>query len=82
MNNTVAILARIAALAGGALLGALLSRWVDNQMSMRFQEQSEYDRNRYAQGLSPVSQSQAGVSRIHTVDSVGYGDEPPYRDEE
>ncbi|HZU66874.1 MAG TPA: hypothetical protein VFA09_06315 [Ktedonobacteraceae bacterium] len=43
------------ALAGGAVLGALLARWLDEVATTRAEERSERDRTRYAQGLSPIA---------------------------
>ncbi len=51
-------LAKLIALAGGAVLGTLLARWVDKVLTERAQEQSEHDRTRYAQGLAPIQQKQ------------------------
>jgi len=47
--------AKVAALAGGAVLGALLARWCDQLLSTRMQEKSEYDKTRYEQGLTPLA---------------------------
>lgn len=55
MSNTGVTLAKVVMLAGGAVIGALLARWVDGLLEAQGNEQtkqSEYDRNRYAQGLS------------------------------
>lgn len=55
MNNPTTVLIKVVALAGGALAGALLSRWVDELISKQAQSQSEYDKARYAQGLGPIT---------------------------
>lgn len=47
--------AKVAALAGGAIIGALLAHWCDELLSSRMQKKSEYDKMRYAQGLSPLA---------------------------
>ena len=55
MNNTGSTLAKLALLAGGAVIGALLARWMDDLLATQIDEQyrqAEYDRNRYAQGLT------------------------------
>ena len=55
MSNNVTTLAKVVMLAGGAVIGALLARWVDGLLEAQGNEQakqSEYDRNRYAQGLT------------------------------
>ena len=58
MNNLASSLLKLAALLGGAVLGALLGRWFDKVLTERLEEQSEFDRTRYAQGLTPISQQQ------------------------
>ena len=55
MNNLGTTLAKIAALLGGAVAGALLAEWFDKQLSSQAQPTSEYDRTRYAQGLTPLT---------------------------
>lgn len=58
MNNPGTIL-KVVALAGGAILGALLSRWVDELLAKQAQAQTDYDKERYAQGLGPISSQQS-----------------------
>jgi hypothetical protein len=53
MNNPSTIL-KVIALAGGAILGALLSHWVDDLLAKQAHSQSDYDKERYAQGLGPI----------------------------
>ena len=48
-------LLKVAVLTGGAILGAIVGRFVDEAMVKRSAEQAEYDRTRYEQGLGPVS---------------------------
>ena len=63
MSNTGVTLAKVVMLAGGAVLGALLARWVDGLLEAQGSEQtkqSEYDRNRYAQGLTANPLPQQG----------------------
>jgi hypothetical protein len=55
LNNLGTTLLKIVALAGGAFTGALLARWIDDTLSHRAQERSHYDKNRYEQGLPPIS---------------------------
>lgn len=55
LNNAVTTMAKVVALAGGAVIGALLARWCDELLSARMQEKSEYDKTRYAQGLAPLA---------------------------
>ena len=55
MNNFAIALAKVAALTSGAVLGTLLARWYDAFIASQVQEQSEYDKTRYAQGLAPIS---------------------------
>lgn len=55
MNSIGMKLAKVVMLAGGAVIGALLARWVDDLLAGQMdaqQKQSEYDRNRYSQGLT------------------------------
>ena len=63
MNNPGTIL-KVVALAGGAILGALLSRWVDDLLSKQARSQSDYDKERYAQGLGPIP-SQPSTEEHH-----------------
>lgn len=56
MGKLGTTLLRVAVLAGGAVLGAFVGRWVDEMMNTRLNQQSEYDRNRYEQGLGPIEQ--------------------------
>ncbi len=56
MNNVGTALVRVVVLASGAIAGALLAGWYDKMMSERAQEKFDYDKVRYAQGLSPLSQ--------------------------
>jgi hypothetical protein len=55
MNNLGSTLAKIAALLGGAVAGALLAEWFDKQLSSQAQTRSEHDRTRYEQGLTPLT---------------------------
>ena len=54
MSNVVTVLAKVAALAGGALVGALLTRWLDEQLVARRAQRFHNDKMRYAQGLGPI----------------------------
>ncbi len=54
MNNLGITLLKIVVLAGGAVAGALLSRWVDEALQSRADVRSDYYKTRYAQGLTPV----------------------------
>ena len=56
MNNLGTQLIKIVALAGGAVIGALLARWCDDLLSTQAEKRSEYERTRYAQGLAPQAQ--------------------------
>jgi hypothetical protein len=49
-----ATIAKVAALTGGAIVGAILINWWDKTISEYAQKQSDYDKSRYSQGLSPV----------------------------
>ena len=55
MSNPGVTVAKVVMLAGGAVIGALFARWLDDFLAAQGDEQykqSEYDRNRYAQGLT------------------------------
>jgi hypothetical protein len=54
MNNSANTLVKVIALAGGAALGALLARWLDELLASQAQERHDFDRLRYEQGLTPV----------------------------
>ncbi|HEY4034940.1 MAG TPA: hypothetical protein VGL94_13345 [Ktedonobacteraceae bacterium] len=56
MDNLGPTLAKIVALAGGVIAGALLTEWLDKLLAARAQEQPEQDNSYYAQGLKPHSQ--------------------------
>jgi hypothetical protein len=58
MNNVAATLLKLTALAGGAVIGSLIARWLDEAVTTRAEERSEHDRTRYAQGLSPIQPEQ------------------------
>ena len=76
MNNAATALLRIAALASGAVIGALLARLVDEYMVSQSQEQTDHDKVRYAQGLSPItSQPTRDTSNIYTINEVKHDDE-------
>jgi hypothetical protein len=55
MNNSGNILVKVIALAGGAALGALLARWLDELLVSQAQERHDFDKSRYEQGLTPVA---------------------------
>jgi hypothetical protein len=54
LDNFSIVLVKAAALAGGAVLGALLARWCDEMLAAKALTRSEYDRTRYEQGLAPI----------------------------
>jgi hypothetical protein len=55
LDNFGIVLAKAAALFGGAVLGTLLARWCDEMLVARAQARSEYDRARYEKGLTPIA---------------------------
>ena len=55
LENSGMTVAKVVALAGGAVLGALLARWCDALLTEYMHEKSEYDKTRYAQGLTPLT---------------------------
>jgi hypothetical protein len=54
MNNFGTTLLKLTMLAGGAVVGALLARLLDEALTKSYEERSDHDKNRYAQGLAPV----------------------------
>ena len=58
-----ATIAKMAALTGGAIIGAILINWWDKTLSEHAQKQADYDKSRYAQGLSPLDSQPAQPSR-------------------
>lgn len=54
MSNVGTALAKVAMLAGGAVLGAFLARLCDEWIASHSHTQSDYDKTRYAQGLGAV----------------------------
>lgn len=63
MNNLESTLAKIAALVGGAITGALLAEWFDRQLTTQAQRKSDYDRTRYEQGLGPLAHQPASPEK-------------------
>ena len=62
MGNIGSTIAKVVALAGGAVVGAFLANLLDKFISSQVQEHPDYDKSRYAQGLTPVTpQPQAPV---------------------
>lgn len=61
MEKFGATLLKVAMLAGGAFLGAVVARWCDELMNTRAQRQSDYDRTRYEQGLGPIAQQPSSL---------------------
>jgi hypothetical protein len=55
MNSIGSTIARAAALAGGAMAGILLANLIDKFISPQEQEHPDYDKSRYAQGLTPIT---------------------------
>jgi hypothetical protein len=51
-------LLKLTMLAGGAVIGALLARLLDEALTKSAEERSEHDKNRYAQGLAPMEPEQ------------------------
>ncbi len=54
MSSLGTVLAKLAMLTGGAVIGALLARLFDEALIKQAEEKSMHDKNRYAQGLSPI----------------------------
>lgn len=74
-NDIGTVIAKIIALTGGALAGAILANWFDKALSEQMHERSDRDRERYAQGLTPrIGQdrmsSQIRIIRIEDTEEV------------
>ena len=70
-NNVGTAIAKIIALTGGALAGAILANWLDKTLSDRMHERSDRDRERYAQGLTPLAQDRVSPqSRIIKIENT------------
>ena len=54
MSNLGTVLVKLTLLAGGAIIGAVLANLFDEELTKRAEERSQRDKNRYAQGLSPI----------------------------
>ncbi|MHB8597932.1 MAG: hypothetical protein ACYDER_14095 [Ktedonobacteraceae bacterium] len=54
MSNFGTMLVRLTALAGGAVIGVVLSKMYDEALTKRADERSVRDKTRYAQGLAAM----------------------------
>jgi hypothetical protein len=54
MNNIASSVIKMVALVGGAVLGTVLSCWLDRILTEQAEARSEHDKMRYAQGLTPI----------------------------
>jgi hypothetical protein len=57
MNNLATSLIKLAVLVTGAVIGTLVGRWLEESLTSRAKERSEYDKTRYAQGLTPLQRN-------------------------
>lgn len=57
MNNFATSLLKLAVLAGGAVIGTLAARWLEETITAKAEERSERDKTRYAQGLAPLQRN-------------------------
>jgi uncharacterized membrane-anchored protein YhcB (DUF1043 family) len=72
----IGTLIKLALLAGGAIAGAIIARWLDDKVMEQAKTQSEQDRQRYAQGLSPLEQQRStSAGQIHTVETFSAEEE-------
>jgi hypothetical protein len=55
VSNIGSTLTKVAALAGGAIMGAFLANLLDKFISSQIRERPDYDKHRYAQGLAPIT---------------------------
>ncbi len=62
MNGLGSSLAKLMALATGAMLGVLLSRWYEQARSARVEQQFQRDKAHYSRGLSPVERQRENQS--------------------
>lgn len=62
-ENIGSVIAKLIALSGGAIAGILLTNWFEKALAERAQQKSEYDRSRYAQGLTPLSPQASSLNR-------------------
>ncbi len=58
MDEFGTALVKVMALAGGAVLGALMARWLEEKISEQSAKGFDYDKSRYAQGLAPLPAQQ------------------------
>jgi hypothetical protein len=65
-ENIGSVIAKLIALSGGAVAGILLTNWFEKALAERAQQKSEYDRSRYAQGLTPLSPQASSLDRSVT----------------
>ena len=54
MNNFATSLIKLTLLAGGAVIGTLVARWLEETITAQAEERSERDKTRYEQGLAPI----------------------------
>jgi hypothetical protein len=52
-NTLGSVIFKVIALTGGAITGAIIANWIDKRLSNMAHERSNYDKTRYAQGLTP-----------------------------
>ncbi|HET8853632.1 MAG TPA: hypothetical protein VFN02_14015 [Ktedonobacteraceae bacterium] len=72
MNNLGAALAKLIAMTTGAALGILLAHLYEKVYNERLEEQSQRDKTRYAQGLTPIERS-----RTYSIEYVQEYQEGP-----
>ncbi|HET8910829.1 MAG TPA: hypothetical protein VFN23_05160 [Ktedonobacteraceae bacterium] len=73
-SNLQSALLKLTALAGGAVLGAILDYWIEETLAQRSQERSLQDKQRYGQGLPQQdSEGRRAIYEIHTE-----REEPPF----
>ncbi|GCE25516.1 hypothetical protein KDA_10000 [Dictyobacter alpinus] len=85
-NNTVGgAIVKIVALTGGAIAGAILANWFDKVLSDIAHERSDFDKARYAQGLSsreiPAQERSTNKNETRII-KIEHGDYQAYQEEE
>ncbi|GER86897.1 hypothetical protein KDW_10590 [Dictyobacter vulcani] len=84
-NNTVGgAIVKIVALTGGAIAGAILANWFDQLLSNMAHERSDFDKSRYAQGLSSQdlpAQEKRAINTEPRIIKIEHGEYQGYQEE-
>ena len=55
VSNIGSTITKVVALAGGTIMGVFLANLLDKFIRSQVQERADYDKSRYAQGLTPIT---------------------------